>query len=135
MVAGWNLKAQDNIEFTASAPAVAYLDTPFQLIYSINTSAKDLQTPDFQVFEILAGPFESRSSYMQIVNGKRSSSTNLSYTLTLMPGKTGTFKIPGASIVVDGKKVHSNDLTIKVEAAEKNKQHQNRGCDTCGSTQ
>ena len=127
IMAGWNVNAQENVEFTASAPDVAYVETPFQLIYSVNAAAKDLQAPDFQFFEILAGPFESRSSYTQIINGKKSSATNLSYTLTLMPSKTGTFKIPGASIVVDGEKIYSNDLTIKVENAEKNVQKQNEG--------
>lgn len=136
MIAGWNLKAQDEVAFTASAPDIAYVETPFQLIYSVNASAKDLQAPDFQFFEILAGPYESRSSYTQIVNGKRSSSVNLSYTLTLMPSKAGTFKIPGASIVVDGKKIYANDLTIKVETDEKNSQQQNQGgAATGGSTQ
>lgn len=127
IIAGWNVNAQENVEFTASAPDVAYIETPFQLIYSVNAAAKDLQAPDFQFFEILAGPFESRSSYTQIINGKKSSATNLSYTLTLMPSKTGTFKIPGASIVVDGEKIYSNDLTIKVENAENNAQKQNEG--------
>ena len=127
IMAGWNVNAQENVEFTASAPDVAYVETPFQLIYSVNAAAKDLQAPVFQFFEILAGPFESRSSYTQIINGKKSSATNLSYTLTLMPSKTGTFKIPGASIVVDGEKIYSNDLTIKVENAEKNAQKQNEG--------
>ena len=127
IIAGWNVNAQENVEFAASAPDVAYVETPFQLIYSVNAAAKDLQAPDFQFFEILAGPFESRSSYTQIINGKKSSATNLSYTLTLMPSKTGTFKIPGASIVVDGEKIYSNDLTIKVENAENNAQKQNEG--------
>lgn len=127
IMAGWNVNAQENVEFTASAPDVAYVETPFQLIYSVNAAAKDLQAPDLQFFEILAGPFESRSSYTQIINGKKSSVTNLSYTLTLMPSKTGTFKIPGASIVVDGEKIYSNDLTIKVENAENNAQKQNEG--------
>ena len=132
MIAGWNVKSQDKVEFTAAAPVIAYVETPFQLIYSVNTSAKDLQTPDFQFFEILAGPFESRSSYTQIINGKRTSSVNLSYTLTLMPSKAGTFKIPGASILVDGKKIYANDLTIKVEVAEKNSQQQNQSGTTSG---
>lgn len=133
-MAGWNVNAQDEVEFTASAPDVAYIDTPFQLIYSVNSSAKDLQAPDFQFFEILAGPFESRSSYTQIVNGKRSASTSLSYTFTLMPSKAGTFKIPGASIEVDGKKIHSNDLTIRVENAEKNATQQTQGGAATGGT-
>ena len=114
-----NVFAQDRVEFSASAPSTVYMDTPFQLIYSINASARDLRAPDFQFFEILAGPFESRSSSWQSINGETTSTVTLTYTFTLMPGKTGTFKIPPANIMVDGKKVYSNGLTIKVEPAEK----------------
>lgn len=114
----WNLAGQGRVEFSASAPSTVYMDTPFQLVYSVNASAKDLRAPDFQFFEILAGPFESRSSSWQSVNGKTTSSVTLTYTFTLMPGKTGTFKIPPASITVDGEKVYSNGLTIKVKDAE-----------------
>ncbi len=135
VIFSWNIAAQSDVKFTASAPAVVYLDTPFQLVYSINTAAKDLQAPDFQVFEILAGPYESRSSYTQIVNGQRTSSTNLSYTFTLMPSKTGNFKVPGASIMVDGKRVRSNDLIIKVESADKSSQAQQQSAQSGGSTQ
>lgn len=123
----WNLSAQGGVEFTASAPSTVYMDTPFQLVYSVNSSAKDLRAPDFQFFEILAGPFESRSSSWQSVNGKTTSSVTLTYTFTLMPGKTGTFKIPPASIMVDRKKVYSNGLTIKVESAENGPVQQGAG--------
>lgn len=123
----WNTVAQGKVEFSASAPATVYMDTPFQLVYTVNASAKDLRAPDFQFFEILAGPFESRSSSWQSINGKTTSSVNLTYTFTLMPGKTGTFKIPPASITVDGEKVYSNGMTIKVEAAEKAASQQGQG--------
>ena len=120
------LNAQ-NVKFTASAPSTVYLETPFQMVFSVNASAKDLHTPDFQqFFEVLAGPFESRSSSYEMVNGKTSSSVDLSYTYTLMPNKTGTYKIPPASITVDGKKVVSNGLTIKVLPADKASQSQNQ---------
>ena len=113
------LSAQDKVSFTASAPATVYMDTPFQLVYSVNASAKDLRAPDFQFFEILAGPFESHSSSYQNINGKATSSVNVSYTFTLLPNKVGTFKIPGAAIEVDDEKYVSNAMTIKVLPADK----------------
>ena len=113
------LSAQDKVSFTASAPATVYMDTPFQLVYSVNASAKDLRAPDFQFFEILAGPFESHSSSYQNINGKATSSVNVSYTYTLLPNKVGTFKIPGAAIEVDNEKYVSNAMTIKVLPADK----------------
>lgn len=106
--------ADEPVRFTASAPSTVILDSPFQLVYTVNATGKDLRTSDFNNFEVLAGPFESRSSSYQIINGKTSSSVSVSYTYTLQATKTGTFTIPSASIVVDGKKYNSNGLSIKV---------------------
>lgn len=112
------IHADEPVRFTASAPSTVILDRPFQLVYTVNATGKDLRTSDFNNFEVLAGPFESRSSSYQIVNGKTSSSVSVSYTYTLQATKTGTFTIPSASIVVDGKKYNSNGLSLKVLPAD-----------------
>ena len=109
----------DNVRFKAEAPTTVYANTPFQLIYSINADAENLRTPDLQIFEILAGPFTSTSSSYQNINGRTTSSISNSFTYTLMASKEGTFKIPAASISVDGKKYLSNNLTIKVLSESK----------------
>lgn len=136
---GWisfNVSAQKGVHFKTIAPQVVNTETPFQLVYQINASAKDLKAPDFKYFEILAGPFESRSSYHQYVNGKTSSSVSLSYTFTLLPTKAGTFRIPGASITVEGEKYHSNEVTIKVEEGKrKDENEEERGFSSNGNTQ
>ncbi|HRZ98072.1 MAG TPA: BatD family protein [Paludibacter sp.] len=106
--------ADEPVRFSASAPSTVIIDKPFQLVYSVNATGKDLKVADLNNFEILAGPFESRSSSYQIVNGKTSSSISISYTYTLQAPKTGTFTIPSASIIVDGTKYTSNGLSIKV---------------------
>lgn len=111
--------AQEDVQLTVSAPPTVYIDTPFQIVYTINSVGKELQTPDFKYFDIVAGPFQSRSSYTQIINGKRTSSTTLTYTYTLNPTKKGTFKIPPAHILVNRQKIYSNGLEIKVEDTEK----------------
>ncbi|MFV0472160.1 MAG: BatD family protein [Paludibacteraceae bacterium] len=107
------------VKFTAQAPATVYLNTPFQLVYSVNAEAGDLDTPDFQTFDVLAGPFSSHSSSYQMINGKTTSSIQNSYTYTLMAQKEGTFKIPAASVTVKGEKYLSNNLTIKVLPEDK----------------
>ncbi len=112
--------ADEPVRFTASAPSNVILDRPFQLVYTVNATGKDMRTSDFNNFEVLAGPFESRSSSYQIVNGKATSSVSVSYTYTLQATKTGTFTIPSASIMVDGKKYSSNGLSIKVLPADDN---------------
>lgn len=110
--------AQDNVSFRASAPSTVILDRPFQVTYTLNSTGKDLRAPEFNNFDVLAGPFESRSSSYQIVNGKASSSVSVTYTFTLQAQKTGTFTIPSASITVDGDKITSNGLSVKVLPAD-----------------
>ncbi len=107
-------RAAEPVRFTASAPSTVIVDKPFQLVYTVNATGKDLKVPEFANFEVLAGPFESRSSSYQIVNGKTSSSLSVSYTFTLQGLKTGTYSVPPASITVDGQKHSSNGLSIKV---------------------
>jgi len=113
------VKADEPVSFTASAPSTVILDKPFQLVYTINAVGKDLRIPEIKDFDILAGPFESHSSSIQIINGKRTTSVSNSYTYTLLPKRTGTFTIPSASIMVDNQKYTSNGLTIKVLPADK----------------
>ncbi|MBP8945654.1 MAG: protein BatD [Paludibacteraceae bacterium] len=112
-------KADEPVSFTASAPSTVILDKPFQLVYTINAVGKDLRIPEIKDFDILAGPFESHSSSVQIINGKRTTSVSNSYTYTLLPKRTGTFTIPSASIMVNNQKYTSNGLTIKVLPPDK----------------
>ena len=118
LLGAWGVKADEPVRFTASAPSTVILDKPFQLVYSVNASARDLRAPEITNFDVLAGPFESHSSSMQIVNGKSSSSTSVSFTYTLQAKKTGTFTIPSASITVSGQKLTSNGVSIKVLPAD-----------------
>ena len=53
--------AAEPVRFTASAPSTVIVDKPFQLVYTVNATGKDLKVPEFTNFEVLAGPFESRS--------------------------------------------------------------------------
>jgi hypothetical protein len=112
--------ADEPVRFSASAPTTVVMDKPFQLVYSINANGKDLRVPEFTNFDVLAGPFESHSQSVQFINGKSSSSVSVSYTYTIQAQKTGTFTIPSASITVDGKKVTSNGVAIKVLPADAN---------------
>lgn len=116
----WLLRAAEPVRFTAQAPSAVAMDNPFQLVYSVNASGKDLRVPEITNFEVLAGPFESHSSSYQVINGRQTSSVSISYTYTLQAKKTGTFVIPSASMLVDNKRVTSNAVAIKVLPADAN---------------
>lgn len=111
-------KADEPVRFSASAPSTVVLDQPFQLVFSVNATGRDLRAPEINNFDVLAGPFESHNSSYQMVNGRTTSSVSVSYTYTLQAKKTGTFTISSASIIVDNKKNISNAVTIKVLPAD-----------------
>jgi len=129
------VSADEPVRFSASAPSTVVLDKPFQLVYTINASAKDLRAPEFNNFDVLAGPFESHSSSYQIVNGRSTSSTSVSYTYTLQAQKTGTFTISSASILVENRKVTSNGVSIKVLPADATLPSRSQGGRTGKSSQ
>lgn len=106
------------VEFKASAPAQVIMGRPFQLSYSVNQRAKDLRAPEFADFDYVAGPYTSQSSSTSFVNGKRTSSFQLTYTYTLLATKEGTFTISPATIKVDGEQYTSNGVRIAVLPAD-----------------
>ncbi len=108
----------EEVSFQASAPSQVIVSKPFQLTYSVNQRAKDLQAPEFVDFDHLAGPYTSQSSSTSFVNGKRSSSFTMTFTYTLMPTKEGTFTIAPAKVTVGSEQYASNGVRIKVLPAD-----------------
>lgn len=112
----------DDVEFRASAPSQVVIGKPFQLTYSVNQRSRNLQTPDLNGFEVLAGPYTSTSSSTSFINGKRTSSFSQTYTFTLMPTTEGSITIAPASIQVDGETYTSNGIKITVLPADEEPQ-------------
>lgn len=107
------LSAQE-VEFNVSAPPVVENGQRFSLVYSLNAEGSDFKAPAFEDFRYLSGPNTSSSSSIQIIDGKMSRSVNYSYTFYLQATAEGEFRIPPASVTVDGKEYESEALTIKV---------------------
>lgn len=125
------LNAQE-IEFKAIAPEAVVMGQQFRLTYSVNAEAKDLRVQELPDFDVLMGPTPSQSHSTQIINGKRTSETNFSFTYILMAKKEGTFNIPPATIKVKNANYTSNALVVKVlppdkvdEASAQNTQQSN----------
>lgn len=101
---------------TVRAPQQVAVGQQFRLTYTSNT--QDVsgfrigQIPD--AFEILMGPSTSTQSSFQIINGKTTQSSSVTYTYILSATKNGTFTIPAAHITADGQQVSSNAVKIVV---------------------
>lgn len=108
--------ADNKASLTADAPDVVVSGDQFRLTFTVNTQkVKDFRAPSItKGFDVLMGPSRSQQSSTQIINGKVSSSSSITYTYILMAGDAGTYTIPAASIEANGEKIFSNAVTIKV---------------------
>lgn len=119
LLAGLQSVAGNEVNFVAAAPDVVVSGDQFRLTFTVNTQkVKDFRAPSIKGFEVLMGPSRSSQNSTQIINGKVSSSSSITYTYILMAGKKGTYNIPAASIVADGETKISNSLQIKVLPAD-----------------
>lgn len=105
----------DNVRFVAEAADVVVSGDQVRLVFTVNSQdIKDFRAPSIKGFDVLMGPSRSQQSSIQIINGKRTSSSSTAFTYILLAGNPGTYTIPAASVEVDGKKVFSNAISIKV---------------------
>jgi len=97
------------------APANVDLNEYFHLRFSVNTNdASGFTPPNLSDFEILSGPNVSQSNSFQLVNGRASSTSSITYTYVLSPRRTGNFTIGPATIKAEGHTLQSRSTTIKV---------------------
>lgn len=116
-------------KFVANAPEQVAVGQQFRLTFTINTQqVSGFHPGDFpEGLEVLMGPSTSSQSSFQMVNGRTSSSSSITYTYILCAEKKGKFTIPAAKITADGKSVTSNSLQITVNAAQQGAGHQSGG--------
>ena len=109
---------------TASAPSHVAVGEQFRLTYTVNTqNVSEFRAGNIpDELEVLIGPNRSMQSSYQIINGHTSSSSSITYTYIVVPTKNGTYTIPAAHVIVDGKSIASNALTIKVSGSSQGHQ-------------
>lgn len=106
-------------KFVAEAPSHVAVGEQFRLTYTINTQDASGfhigNIPD--ALEVLMGPSTSSWSNIQIINGRTTATSSITYTYILCANKAGKYDIPAASISADGKKLTSNKLRITVSGS------------------
>ena len=65
-------------------------------------------------FDLVWGPQQGRSTSVQIINGKRTESSQTTYSYILRPLKTGKFTLAKASAKVKGNEIYSDPQVIEV---------------------
>lgn len=104
---------------SVSVPSQVAVGENFRLSYTINTqNVEDFRAGNIpSAIEIIAGPYTSSQSSYQMVNGKTSSSSSITYTYTLYASKNGTFTIPAARARVNGKVISSKSVKVTVSGS------------------
>lgn len=98
-------------QFSASTNAnPASVGEPFEISFTIEGAGGRFYPPAFNGLQVVSGP--NQSQFTQYVNGKMSQSFTLSY--MLVASKAGNYSISPATIEVNGQKIQSNTLNIKV---------------------
>lgn len=103
-------------KFIVSVPTEVSTGENVKLTYTINTQ----NVSDFRVgnipkeLEIITGPYISQQSSYQMVNGHTSGTSSITYTFILSAAKSGTYTIPAAHINVNGKRISSKAVKIRV---------------------
>lgn len=115
ILTAWQVKAADKVRFVAEAADVVVSGDQVRLVFTVNSQdIKDFRAPSIKGFDVLMGPSRSQQSSIQIINGKRTSNSSTAFTYILLAGSPGTYTIPAASVEVNGEKVFSNAISIKV---------------------
>ncbi|MGZ3873047.1 MAG: BatD family protein [Mucilaginibacter sp.] len=104
------LFAQD-VKFTASVNKTTVgTGEQFQVDFSVNGNSSNFNPPGFSGFQVLSGPNVSTS--MESINGNTTVSNSYSY--ILMATEEGEFTIGPATTIVNGKKLSTNPVRLKV---------------------
>lgn len=114
LTAIFQMSAQNVIR--VEAPDVVAVNEPFNVTFIIEgeKSPSDFQWSSGDDFQLVWGPQKGSSSSIQIINGKRSSSHQTTFTYILIPKATGTFQLPAATALLSGDRISSTQASIQV---------------------
>lgn len=107
------------IHIRVNAPRSVATGEDFRIEYYVSTrDVENFSGPDFpSAVNVLYGPSRSEMSSYQVINGKSSSTSSVTFTYTCSIDKAGTVTIPPATIKISGKTYRTNSLTIRASGA------------------
>lgn len=110
---------QAQVNFTVKPPSRVYEGQRFPVTFRLtNADGSDLKVSQINGCSLLYGPSVSQSQSYQVVNGKASSTSATEYTYYYKADKAGTFTIPAASIIADGKHLSTKAVTFTVHSIQ-----------------
>lgn len=120
MIAGlMSIVASAQTSIQVQTHNVVSLDEQFTVAFVIEgQSPSEFTWEPSDDFNLLWGPQQGRSSSVQIINGKRTESSQTTYSYILRPTKVGKYTLPKARAVVGGKEIFSSAANVEVVSGE-----------------
>ena len=117
------------IHLKVNAPRTVETGEDFRIEYYVSTrDVENFTGPKFPAtINVLYGPSRSEMSSYQIINGKSSSTSSVTFTYTCTIDKPGTVNIPPAVVQIAGKSYKTNSVTIKATGAARSTQNSQAG--------
>ena len=108
--------AQSHIK--VDAPGIVGADEQFNVTFIIDGEDKPsgFNWAPGDDFNLVWGPQTGSSTRISVVNGKRSKTSQYTYTYIITPKKTGKYELPAASAKIRGNVVTSSPMAIEVLA-------------------
>ena len=118
LLAALTLAGQNTIR--VQAPNLVSEGEQFNVTFIIDgeTAPSDFSWSPGDEFQLVWGPQKGSSTSISIVNGKRTKSSQTTYTYVLLPRKTGTFTLPAATASFKGHSVSSPKQQVEVFAGQ-----------------
>ena len=116
-------------KLVGNAPEHVAVDEQFRLTYTVNTqNVSGFRAGSIpEGLEVLMGPSTSSQSSFQMVNGRTSSTSSITYTYLVRAVKNGSYTISPAKITAEGKEIASNALHIKVSGTASSNSNKSGG--------
>jgi len=113
--------------FTVEAPRQVVQGNKFNVTFVLrNGDGSNFTPPEVKGATLIYGPSTSHSYSSSWVNGKSSSSSTEEYTMIYKAAQTGTIHVGAATVVVGGKQMKTNPLTIEVLPSGSTPSHQSQ---------
>lgn len=116
------LAAMAQNTLTVDAPKVVTTDENFRIVFTANGRMSDFNWPGSEHISILWGPQSGSMSSTSIVNGKRTSTHQETYTYIVQALSEGTFTLPAATATIGKESCSTGEFKIEVVSGEKRAQ-------------
>jgi uncharacterized membrane protein len=106
--------ATAQVEFNVSAPRLVGVGETFRVTFAVNANLENFTPPEFSGLIVIAGPSQSTSTNMQVINNKVTQSMTISFVYVVQAAQEGKASIGAAKVTVEGKVYQTNPVSIDV---------------------